>query len=584
LTEEKRLFPRSNSGLVRIIGPVTAVLIALVCAMGGWWQVWVFEPAGLGPLPENLWFGGLPPELMALVLGGLIYLTMMLGFSILTAAMPRSGGGYVTTSRILGSFVGFVGSWFEFLFMSAWVGILAAVILEHAFYNVGPALAMNGIAARPPYNDVGFTIGGALLIVIATMIVALGARITGVVLRALSVILAVSGCYVLGLLALAIINPAILQHGISAWAQGHGVAGVTPDTYVKAALAQGLDAANVGNYWTAVSVSLLSVYVFYLGFAATTFVAGEVKEPAKNFPKMTLLGPLVIMITALMVTALGTYAAAGVGQTVLANGNRWSFYGAYSYLSYAGTPSLKVGGLPEFHELYPNLVSMVAAGLGLSSLNVIILAFAMLLIFGELPVVVLIGSRMIFAMSFDGMLPRSLSKVNGRFHSPIYAVVLMGVLAIAIGVGAQTCVFCNGGSWRFSGPVGDAFNIAFTDGFYFVELWDVIFFTLFSLAVVLFPFRLKRVYDQASFKPGGKIGVVGIGLAGIVGNLIVAWVILTTPYFAYTLLSPTPDTWYILEFTALTGIIGALIYAYYRFGPSRKVIDYSAIFSEIPPE
>ena len=584
MADGNKAFPRSNSGLVRSIGPVTAVLVALLCAMGGWWQIWVFEPAGLGPLPENLWLDGIPPEVMALVLGGLIFITLMLGFAILTSAMPRSGGGYVAISRILGPFAGFIGSWFEFLFAAGWVGVLAAVILGYAFYNVGPALAMSGIANLPPYNDVGFTLGGSLVVVVATAVVASGVRITSLILKALAVFLAATGFYALCLLGVAIANPTVLQNGISAWAQGHGIAGVTADTYVKAALAQGLDAANVGNYWTAVSVSLLGAYFFYVGYAATTFVAGEVKEPAKNFPRALLLGPITVMIAAVTIATLGLYAASGVGQTVLANGNRWSFYDAYSYLSWNGAPSLTTAKLPDFGEFYPNLTSMVGMGLGLGSLNVIILAFSTLLIFADLVAMILVGSRLVFAMSFDGMLPRSLSRVDGRFHSPFSAVIFIGVLAVAIGVGAQTCVFCNGGSWRLSGPIGDALNVAFTDGFYFIEPWDIIFFTLFSFAVVLFPFRLKKVFDLAPFKPGGKTGVVVIGLAGIIGNLIVAWVVLTPPYFAYTLLSPTPDSWYILEFTLLVGVVGTLVYVYYRFGPPSKRIEHSTIFSNVPPE
>ena len=78
--------------------------------------------------------------------------------------------------------------------------------------------------------------------------------------------------------------------------------------------------------------------------------------------------------------------------------------------------------------------------------------------------------------------------------------------------------------------------------------------------------------------------MVAIGLAGLIANLIITWLILTSPTDAYNILAPTSANWFALGFTGLVGVAGGLIYVYYRFGPSRKEVDYSAIFSEISPE
>jgi len=69
-----------------------------------------------------------------------------------------------------------------------------------------------------------------------------------------------------------------------------------------------------------------------------------------------------------------------------------------------------------------------------------------------------------------------------------------------------------------------------------------------------------------------------------VANLTIAWLILTSPQDAYNILAPTSANWYALGSTALFGIIGAVIYAYHRYGPPKKQFNYSAIFREIPPE
>jgi amino acid transporter len=201
----------------------------------------------------------------------------------------------------------------------------------------------------------------------------------------------------------------------------------------------------------------------------------------------------------------------------------------------------------------------------------------------DLPAMVLVASRVLFAMSFDRLLPTSLSKVYGRFNSPVYATVLVGIVAV-LGVLGDNAILCQGGSWYPGGPLGNFLTSFFFNGVDATDIMELIFFSLFSLAVVLFPFRMKRTFEEASFKPGGKLGVVAIGLAGLMGNLSIAWVILTSPSESYSVLSPSSSDWFCIGFTVVLGAIGALIYAYYRFGPPSKQVNYSAIFSEIPPE
>lgn len=580
---EKELFPRSTSGLVREIGPITALFVTIAFTVGWGWQARIFQFAGRSPLPENLWVAGIPPGVMAVLITGIIVVIMMLGYSILISAMPRSGGGYVAISRIVSPFAAFIGSWFEFFAVVSSFGIIAVLVFEESFWSggVGPALGITPVVAA--YNDVGFLAGGVCLIVLFTVIAALGVRITGYVLQLLVWVPVALTLYVLYLLGVAIFNPAILQNGISVWAQGHGVAGVTADAYVKAALAQGLDSASVGDYWTAVSVSLLGAYFAYLGYAANTFVAGEIRDPERNLPKVMLLAPLIVVLMYAVMAGFGTYAAAAVGRTTLPNGHVWSFFDAYSYLSY-GAGSLQQAGVPNFYAATPIVAAMVAAGAGVGSLNFLLFAAAILWIANDLPAMVLVASRILFAMSFDRLLPTSLSKVNGRFNAPIYATTLVGIVAV-LGSLAETCIVCEGGSWYLGGTLGGFFSNLFSFGpFYTTDIMDAIFFSLFSLAVVLFPFRLKSIFQKASFKPGGRLGVVTIGLAGLIGNLSIAWVILTSPTYAYNILSPGSNNWFILESTAVVGVIGALIYAYYRFGSPSKQVDHSAIFSEIPPE
>jgi amino acid transporter len=578
LSDAKKLFARENTGLVREIGPLTAIIITVAYVIGSGWQRDVFAFTASAPLPENLWLAGIPPAVMAIFIVGIIGLVIMLGYSILAAGMPRSGGGYVAISRIINPFAGFVASWLEFLAISWSFGIIAANVFERALYLVGPSLLPIQAGS---YNDVVVALGGMSLIVIFTVISVFGVKPTGYALQVLFWVPAILTLYVLYLLGSAMMNPAVLERGISAWAQSQGVTGVTADTYVKAALAQGLDGANVGDYWTAVSVSLTGAYFVYIGYAATTFVVGEVKNANRNLPKVLIIATIVIIVMYVTNAYFAAYAAASVGQITLPNGNRWSFFDAYSFLSYSG--SVGQAGVPALRLFVPTLAAMTGMGLGLGSLNILLFLFAILWIVNDIPPFILTASRILFAMSFDRVLPTSFAKVNNRFLSPVNAVVLVGVFAV-FGVLAEPCVVCTGGTWSPGGPVGNVLNGIFLNGIFATDLLDVVFFSLFALAVLLFPFRQRRAFDAAYFKPGGRTGVVAIGLTALIANLIIGWAVLTSSADSYNILAPTSDNWYALGFDLLLGIIGAAIYGYYKWGPSRKQVDYTGIFSEIPPE
>ncbi len=306
---QKKLFVRKATGLVREIGPLTAMIIILANVMGLGWQKRVFQFTGAAPLPENLWVAGIPPMVMAFLIGGIIIILSVLSFSILIAAMPRSGGGYVVISRLVSPVAAFIGSWFEFLSIAWSFGIIGVAVFEGIYFIFGPIVGITAAGV----NDVYLFGGGLLLVILFTAIGALGVRMAGYLLQVMFWIPAALTLYVLYLLGTSVANPTALQAGITALGQANGIAGVTADTYVKGALAQGMDAANVGNYWSAVSTAMIGAYFAYIGYAASTFVAGEVKEANKSLPKVLLLSSVIIMVAYMVVSGLGAYADRGSG-------------------------------------------------------------------------------------------------------------------------------------------------------------------------------------------------------------------------------------------------------------------------------
>src|SRR3989337_2390033 len=102
------LFAREATGLVREIGFSLGVMIILSHVIGLGWQRRVFQFSGPAPMPTNLMPLGLPAMFWAFLVCGIIVLITGYAAGYVAAAMPRSGGGYVTISRVIHPVVGYM--------------------------------------------------------------------------------------------------------------------------------------------------------------------------------------------------------------------------------------------------------------------------------------------------------------------------------------------------------------------------------------------------------------------------------------------------------------------------------------------
>jgi len=105
----KRLFVRQSSGLVRDVSVTNALFFNIAAFVGvgltlypafyslAFVPVWRF-----GPFSEYGW---------AAIITGIFCVILALIFASLTSVMPRSGGDYVFTTRIVGPFLGWLESW-----------------------------------------------------------------------------------------------------------------------------------------------------------------------------------------------------------------------------------------------------------------------------------------------------------------------------------------------------------------------------------------------------------------------------------------------------------------------------------------
>src|SRR5215471_8689672 len=104
-----KLFVRQSSGLVRNVSVTNALFFNVAAFVGVGLTLYpIFYSLAdvpvwrLGPFSAYGW---------AAIIAGLFCVLLALIFSSLTSVMPRSGGDYVFTSRILHPFLGWLESW-----------------------------------------------------------------------------------------------------------------------------------------------------------------------------------------------------------------------------------------------------------------------------------------------------------------------------------------------------------------------------------------------------------------------------------------------------------------------------------------
>ena len=169
-----------------------------------------------------------------------------------------------------------------------------------------------------------------------------------------------------------------------------------------------------------------------------------------------------------------------------------------------------------------------------------------------------------FAWSFDRLVPTAIADISDRFHVPMKAIVLTGIIAT---VGAALSLYTT--------LVGYAFNLT---------LVVVSSFIFAGLAAAVFPYSKKArpIYNQApSFV---KKRILGLPIVTIFG--VLEFVIFS--YLAYLdATSPAlsgPINPYSLGVVAFIYISAICIYFGAKWYHKREGIDIGLAFQELPPE
>jgi amino acid transporter len=178
-----------------------------------------------------------------------------------------------------------------------------------------------------------------------------------------------------------------------------------------------------------------------------------------------------------------------------------------------------------------------------------------------IPQTILLVSRSLFAWSFDGLLPAKVSEVNPKTHSPVMAVVIIGVLSAASVV-----------------IVGLHPSLTFVVGL----LGLSITYLMVSIAGIAFPFRQRDVFEASPFN--GRIGRFPVMSLVAILSFVGIGIVTTTLLLAqYSGTSWTYNSSRVLLCIAIVVVAGPV---YYVIRAIRKAqgVNIDLAYQEIPPE
>ncbi|HEV2733648.1 MAG TPA: amino acid permease [Longimicrobiaceae bacterium] len=294
--------------------------------------------------------------IMLWVLGAVIALFGALTLAELAALFPRSGGIYVFLREAYGPLPAFLFGWTELLVIRP--SALGGIAMLFAEY----------VQTFVPITEAG------------VKMVAAGAILTLATANILSV------------------KWGALVQNASTLAKAVTLVGLAAAAFLLGDGSAGAFASPVEwspTTWGGFGIALVAVMWAYDGWADLTFMAGEVKDPARVLPRALLGGTAAVIAIYLAVNA------------------------AYLYV----LPVSEMAGRP--------LVAADAARKVFGQAGAaIVAAMVMLSAFGALNGSTMTGPRIFYAMADDGLFFRPIAAVHPRFRTPFAAIALAAALGI----------------------------------------------------------------------------------------------------------------------------------------------------------
>jgi len=408
-TGGRALFVRQSSGLVREVS-VRNALFYNTAAFIGITVAWasVFYTLAFVAVGKAL---GLTSYGWTAILVGVCCVFLGLIFASLATVMPRSGGDYVFTSRLIpkvGPFIAWVES-FTLVFASLAVIAFEIPIVLHNIQISGDIIGIGTGTGFFQRASGWFTSGGSVTswpgMIAALVVIALIVLVVVQPTRRFHRI--VTGLGAIGLLSWVVMWVAGLLsvHQASFEANLPKYTGMTAAALQKAAVTGGV-LGNGFSWSTAVLPFLMSVVLFqYIGFQYSAYIAGEVRG---NIKRGILIGVLGALFFAVVMNSL--YVDTLSSRFGTTNMLGWGI----NYWSGLKTPLGQATALP------------LAASISSPTLWPIWLFVsiaATLWPFLLCPVYITLISRISLAWSMDRQAPKWFGEVNERIRAPLNAIL-----------------------------------------------------------------------------------------------------------------------------------------------------------------
>lgn len=528
-TTTTSVFTRNSTGLVREISARDAFTLNMAVLNPGVAYIAIAATVSLF-LNAQL--------AIPLVLAAITALFLGLTYVQLVSAMPRTGGDFVFVSRILDYRLGAaIGGAILVLFFQ-FPGFNVATFASQVFPS---ALSILAIGFNAPglqkwgatFQDPGhaFIAGCVMLLVLGAIAIVGTKAVNRFMLWA----------FVIAMLGFLIVAGLFLFNSQQDFARSFNAA--NPVTYAAVIRAAAKAGYHPGYSWQATLGALPYMALLYWGFTWAVYPGGELKSASKTI-RSSVLGALALGTVMLLVIWLLILKAIG-----------WDFLNAIAYLFYIN-PKANPISTPPLINLYAAYLSHNAVLDVIMAISFI--AWSCLIVIAYFMVL----SRVIFALSFDRILPTALSNVNERTNSPVNAVLLSIVGVVAVFAISE-----------FSTLLGVFSNST---------LGLAIVYVFVSLTGLLLPYRKPDVYRAAPplFR-GTLFGLPWVTFFGA-GSLLFSVIIVAQCIFQPSLYGPISLGSIVATLiTFLWGVVALYISSAVN---RRHGIDIQLAFQEIPPE
>lgn len=359
--------PAAKPELLRQLGVVSATALVVSNMVG----TGIFTTSGF--LAGQL---GSPDLVLGIwVMGAVCAFIGAICYSELGINFPSSGGEYVYLTRALGPTWGFMAGWVSFF--AGFSAPIAAAALAFSGYlgHFSPRLGHESMRVIAGSGDWTFEIGGAQLVASALILVFTVLNVFGVrrVARIQNVLTGLKVTILAAFIGLG------LWGGHGSWEHFSMPAARTVSTPLAAQFA----------------ISLFWIYVAYSGWNAATYVAEELRRPARTLPAALIMGTALVAALYLALNVVFIYAA--------------------PLEELKG--EVAVAALAASRLFGPQAAGIFSALMALSLMSTV-------------NGMITIGPRVYYAMAKDGAFPAAAAKIDPRWHTPVAAIVAQGVCAM----------------------------------------------------------------------------------------------------------------------------------------------------------